>query len=67
MEQSEAYRPITFYATAALVWFAKIIEWEFVDFSVDRCFAKLLEVEKEIAKNGSVCGNIHRFYFVAKK
>ncbi|MBR6580358.1 MAG: class I SAM-dependent methyltransferase [Ruminococcus sp.] len=67
LEQGEAYRPITFYDTAALVWFAKIIEWEFVDFSVDRCFAKLLEVEKEIAKNGFVCGNIHRFYFVAKK
>ena len=67
LEQGEAYRPITFYDTAALVWFAKIIEWEFVDFSVDRCFAKLLEVEKEIVKNGFVCGNIHRFYFVAKK
>lgn len=67
LEQGEAYRPITFYDTAALVWFAKIIEWEFVDFSVDCCFAKLLEVEKEIAQNGSVCGNIHRFYFAAKK
>ncbi len=67
LEQNEAFRPITFYDTAALVWFAKIIEWEFVDFSVDRCFDKLLEVEKEIAQNGSVCGNIHRFYFVAKK
>ncbi len=67
LEQGEAYPPITFYDTATLVWFAKIIEWEFVDFSVDRCFTKLLEVENEIAKNGFVCGNIHRFYFVAKK
>lgn len=67
LEQGEAYRPIAFYDTAALVWFAKIIEWEFVDFSVDRCFAKLIEVEKEISQNGFVCGNIHRFYFVAKK
>ena len=67
LEQGEAYPSITFYDTAALVWFAKIIEWEFVDFSVDRCFTKLLEVEKEIVKNGFVCGNIHRFYFVAKK
>lgn len=67
LEQGEAFRPIAFYDTAALVWFAKIIEWEFVDFSVDRCFEKLLDVEKEIARNGFVCGNIHRFYFVAKK
>lgn len=49
------------------MWFAKIIEWEFVDFSVDRCFERLLEIEKEIAEKGSVKGNIHRFYFVAKK
>ena len=67
LEQGEAFRPIAFYDTAALVWFAKIIEWEFVDFSVDRCFEKLLYVEKEIAQKGFVCGNIHRFYFVAKK
>lgn len=67
LEQAEAFRPIEFYDTSALVWFAKIIEWEFVDFSVDRCFERLLEVEKEIAENGCVKGNIHRFYFVAKK
>lgn len=67
LEQGEAFRPIAFYDTAALVWFAKIIEWEFVDFSVDRCFEKLLDVEKKIAQKGSVCGRIHRFYFVAKK
>ena len=33
----EAYRPIEFYDVGALVWFAKIIQWEFVDFSVS-CF-----------------------------
>lgn len=66
LEQGEAFRPITFYDTSALVWFAKIIEWEFVDFSVDRCFDRLLEVEKEISEKGFVCGSIHRFYFVAK-
>lgn len=67
LEQGEAFRPLAFYDTSALVWFVKIIEWEFVDFSVDRCFDKLLEVEKEIVHSGSVCGNIHRFYFVARK
>lgn len=67
LEQNEAFRPIFFYDTAALIWFARIIKWEFIDFSVGRCFARLLEVKKKIAKNGSVSGNIHRFYFVAKK
>lgn len=67
LEQDQAFKPIIFYDTLALVWFARIIEWEFVDFSVERCFDKLLEVEKEISQNGFVCGNIHRFYFVARK
>lgn len=67
LEQDEAYRPISFYDTGALVWFAKIIEWEFVGFSVESCFERLLDVENEIRKNGSVSGKIHRFYIVAQK
>lgn len=40
----EAYRPIKFYDVGAFVWFARIIEWEFLDFSVDRCFERLLKM-----------------------
>ena len=67
LEQNEAYMPIYFYDTGALVWFAKIIEWEFVDFSVARCFEQLLEVEKEISEKGFAEGKVHRFYFVGRK
>lgn len=67
LEEAEAYCPITFYDTGALVWFAKIIEWEFADFSVDRCFNNLLAIENEINQKGFVSGNIHRFYLVARK
>lgn len=67
IESGEAFRPIKFYDTAAFVWFAKIIEWEFVGFSVDKCFEKLLHVEEEILKNGFISGNIHRFYIVSRK
>lgn len=66
-ESGEAYRPVRFYDTGALVWFARIIEWEFVGFSVDNCFEQLLEVERVIKQNGSVSGMIHRFYIAAKK
>ena len=31
----EAYRPIKFYDVGVLVWFARIIEWEFQGFSVE--------------------------------
>lgn len=67
LEQGEAYKPIYFYDTAALVWFARIIQWEFAEFSVERCFDRLLEVEKEIRERGFVKGNVHRFYFVMQK
>lgn len=67
LEQGEVHKPIYFYDTAAFVWFARVIPWEFVDFSVERCFDRLLEVEKEIREHGFVEGKVHRFYFVMQK
>ncbi|MDE5885097.1 MAG: class I SAM-dependent methyltransferase [Oscillospiraceae bacterium] len=67
LEQGEAYCPIRFYDTGAFVWFAKVIAWEFVDFSVEKCFENLLSVAQEIQNKGFVSGRIHRFYLVAKK
>ena len=67
LEKDEAYRPIRFYDTAALIWFAKVIEWEFTGFSVDRCFPQLVKTEAEIKEKGAVCGRIHRYYFAARK
>ena len=63
----EAYRPIKFYDVGAFVWFAHIIEWEFPDFSVDKCFYQLLKMQKEIEDKGKVEGTIHRYLIVAKK
>ena len=67
LAKDEAYRPIRFYDTAALIWFAKVIEWEFTGFSVDRCFPQLVKTEAEIREKGAVCGRIHRYYFAARK
>jgi len=67
LEKDEAFVPIEFYDTGALVWFAKIIEWEFVGFSVERCFDALLSVEKMIEKEGKAVCSAHRFYLVAEK
>ena len=63
----EAFKPIRFYDVSAFVWFAHIIEWEVPGFSVDKCFDKLLEMQKEIDKRGFVEGTIHRYLIVAKK
>lgn len=63
----EAYRPIRFFDVGALVWFARIIEWEFRGFSVEKCFDRLLKVQKDLEQNGSVDGTIHRYMIVAQK
>ncbi|MCR4690545.1 MAG: class I SAM-dependent methyltransferase [Lachnospiraceae bacterium] len=63
----EAFRPIRFYDVGAFVWFARIIEWEFTGFSVEKCFDRLLGMQEEIDKNGFVEGTIHRYLIVAKK
>lgn len=67
IHEDEAYRPIRFYDVGAFVWFAHVIEWEFPDFSVDKCFEQLLKMQKMIEDKGSVEGTIHRFLIVARK
>ena len=67
LQGDEAFRPIHFYDVGALVWFARIIEWEFPGFSVDRCFDRLLTLQETIERVGRISGTIHRFLIVAKK
>jgi SAM-dependent methyltransferase len=63
----EAYRPIKFYDIGAFVWFAHIIEWEFPNFSVDKCFEHLLKMQEVIDDEGKLEGTIHRYLIIAKK
>lgn len=63
----EAFRPIFFYDVGAFVWFARVIEWEFPGFSVDRCFDRLLAMQEEIDREEQVRGTIHRYLLIAKK
>lgn len=67
LESGEEFRPIEFYDTGALVWFARIIEWEFIGFSVEKCLDRLIEADRLIEQNGKVCGQVHRFYLAARK
>ena len=67
LQADEAFRPICFYDVGAFVWFARIIEWEFPGFSVDRCFDRLLELQKAIERDGMISGTTHRYLIVARK
>ena len=63
----EAFRPIRFFDVGALVWFARIIQWEFPDFSVDTHLENLLTAQKILEEQGAINGSIHRFLLVAQK
>ena len=63
----EACRSIKFFDVGALVWFAKIIEWEFQGFSVENNFDKLIEAQRILDCNGYIDGTIHRYLIVAQK
>lgn len=67
VEADEAYRPIKFYDVGAFVWFARIIEWEFPGFSVDKCLESLLKIQEKIEDSGCIEGTIHRYLIVARK
>lgn len=67
LEEAECFRPIRFFDVGALVWFARIIEWEFPGFSVERCAERLLEAQKLLELLGCIEGQIHRFFLVARK
>lgn len=67
IQAEEAYRPIVFYDVGAFVWFARVIEWEFPHFSVERCFDNLIKLQEMIDRNGKIEGTIHRYLIVAQK
>jgi len=63
----EYFGPIRFFDVGALVWFARIIQWEFPGFSVDTHLDNLLNAQTVLEKQGSVDGKIHRFLLIAQK
>lgn len=67
LDAQECWRPIRFYDVGALVWFARIIEWEFPGFSVERCQDRLLRAQELLERNGCIEGRIHRFLLVCEK
>ncbi len=66
-QSQEVFTPVRFFDVGALVYFAKIIEWEFPNFSVANSLDSLLQCQKEIEEKGFVEGKEHRFVIVAQK
>lgn len=67
LDGQECFRPIRFYDVGALVWFARIISWEFPGFSVDTCLPQLMQAQQLIEEMGCIEGSIHRFFLISQK
>lgn len=67
LQSGECFRPIRFYDVGALVWFARIIVWEFPGFSVDACLDQLLLAQRILERDGAIEGRTHRYLIVAQK
>ncbi|HHU53361.1 MAG TPA: class I SAM-dependent methyltransferase [Clostridiaceae bacterium] len=67
LESDEVFRPIKFFDVGALVWFAKIIEWEFQGFEVDKYLDNLYKAQEILERDGAIEGRIHRYYIAARK
>lgn len=63
----EVFPKMKFYDVGALVFYAKIIQWEFPNFSVEKCFENLLQCQKELDTKGFISGTEHRFIIVCQK
>lgn len=66
LESGEVFRPIKFFDVGALVWFARIIEWEFPNFEVDKYLDNLYKAQEILERDGAIQGIIHRFYMVVR-
>ena len=67
LRTEEAFRPMEFYDVGAIVWFARVVEWEFPGFSVDNCLPGLMRAQRLIEAEGKVSTLAHRYLIVAKK
>ena len=63
----ECFRPMRFFDVGALVWFARVLPWEFPDFSVDTHLEALIHAQQLLEKQGWLECSIHRFLLVAQK
>ena len=67
LRAQENFNKLRFFDTGAVVFHAKIIEWEFPGFSVEKNWDQLVEIQREIEMRGFIECTEHRFLIVAEK
>ena len=66
-DRREAFLPMTIADVPALIWFAKILPWEFAGFSVEACGEALRQAEQRIRQQGYLEAQTHRFFLAGEK
>ena len=64
--KKEFFPYLRFYDVGAIVYFAKIIEWEFPGFTVDKSLNQLYKLHQKLQKEPYIESLEHRFILVAK-
>jgi len=67
LDGQEFFPDIRFFDVGALVWFARIVEWEFPGFSVENNLEQLFKAQSILERDGCIEGRTHRFLLVARK
>lgn len=67
IKSEESFLKQKFFDIGALVYFAKIICWEFPGFKVNKHLEHLLLLQEQLEKDGFIEGDEHRYLIVAKK
>lgn len=67
LDRRQAKQPTIFFDVGAVVYFAKVIPWEFPDFSVETCFPALCLLEEQLEREGCIRTLAHRFLLAARK
>lgn len=66
VEQQEAFYPTRYYDVGAIVYYLKAIPWEIPDFSIEKYFDRLVEIDRLIKRDGYVDVQVHQFFIVAQ-
>ena len=67
LDAREAFPSIRFFDVGALVWFARIIEWEFPGFSVQTSLPRLLALQEQVEQGVAIEATTHRFLLISQK
>jgi hypothetical protein len=67
LDQAEDYPIIRYLDVRTIVFYLKHVPWEIPDFSIERYYPRLLEIDREIQAVGYVDVPFHQFFIVAEK